>query len=89
MSALTWAWGKMLGKFFMLFFLSADLFQNYFFKKFFQEHYQSQAVWIQIKTDILSVLIWVQTVCKGYQLMTKATASKERVKIQYFEYLEK
>ena len=22
-------------------------------------------VWIQIKTDIMSVLIWVQTVCKG------------------------
>ena len=25
------------------------------------------------------VLIWVQTVCKGYQEMTKAAASKERV----------
>ena len=25
-------------------------------------------------------LIWVQTVCKGYQLMTKVTTSRERVK---------
>ena len=28
---------------------------------------ECQTVWIQIRTDILSVLIWVQTVCKGYQ----------------------
>ena len=34
-------------------------------------------------TDILSVLIWVQTVCKGYQQMTKVATSKERVK-KYF-----
>ena len=32
----------------------------YFFQKFFQEHYQNQTVWIQISTDILMVLIWVQ-----------------------------
>ena len=37
-------------------------------------------VWIQIRTDILSVLIWVQTVCKGYQQTTKVAARKERVK---------
>ena len=30
-----------------------------------------QTVWIQIRTDILSVLIWVQTVCKCYQQTTK------------------
>ena len=35
------------------------------------------SVWIQIRTDILSVIIWVQTVCKGYQL--KAATSKKRV----------
>ena len=28
--------------------------------------------------DALSVLIWVQTVCKGYQQTTKVAASKER-----------
>ena len=27
--------------------------------------------------DVLSVLIWVQTVCKGYQQMTKVPASKK------------
>ena len=27
-------------------------------------------VWIQIRTDVLSVLIWIQTVCKCYQLTT-------------------
>ena len=37
-------------------------------------------VWVQIRTDILSVLIWVQTLCKGYQQTTKVAASKERVK---------
>ena len=26
-----------------------------------------QMVWIQIMNDILFVLIWVQTICKGYQ----------------------
>ena len=39
---------------------------------------ECQTVWIQIRNDILLVLIWVQTVCKGYQQMTKVTASKER-----------
>ena len=29
--------------------------------------------------SILSVLIWVQTVCKGYQQMTKVSTSKERL----------
>ena len=32
-----------------------------------------QTVWIQIRPDILSGLIWVQTVCIGYQHMTKVT----------------
>ena len=38
-----------------------------------------QTVWIQIKTNILLILIWVQTVCKAYQQRTKVTASKDRV----------
>ena len=44
-----------------------------FIKKFFQEH--CQTVWIQIRTDILSVLIWVQTVCKGLQQTTKVAVT--------------
>ena len=46
--------------------------------KFFQEHYQM--VWILVKTSILLVLLWIQTVRKGYQQTIKFTASKERVK---------
>ena len=45
----------------------SDFFKIYFFEKFFQKHYLSQTVWIQIRTDNLSVLIWVHPVCKGYQ----------------------
>ena len=31
---------------------------------------ECQAVWIQIMPDVLSSLIWVQIVCKGYQQTT-------------------
>ena len=41
---------------------------------------QCQTVWIQIRTYVLSVLIWIQTICKVYQQTTKVTTSKERVK---------
>ena len=37
-------------------------------------------VWSQIRADILSILIWVQTVCIGYQQTTKVATSKARVK---------
>ena len=40
---------------------------------------ECQTVWIQIRTDVLSVLIWVQTVCKGYHQTTQVAACKERV----------
>ena len=41
-----------------------------------------QTFWIKIRTDVLSVLIWIQTVCNGYRLMTKVkvAASKESMK---------
>ena len=52
--------------------LSADFFQNYFYQKILSGIlWECQRVWIHIRTDILSVLIWVQTVFKGYQQMTK------------------
>ena len=60
----------------MLFLLSADFYLNYVFKKFFLKHYQS----VKQFRSILSVLIWVQTVCKGYQQVTKVATCKERVK---------
>ena len=39
---------------------------------------------------LLSVLIWIQTVCKGYQQKTKVAASKERVNyhIQTMNHVE-
>ena len=59
---------------------SADLSKLTFKKIFLHEHYQSvERKWIQIRTDDLSVLIWVETVCKCYQQMTKVAASEERV----------
>ena len=50
------------------FLLSADLFQNQIFRKILSGiPSECQTVWIQMRPDIFSVLIWVQTVCKGYQ----------------------
>ena len=41
---------------------------------------ECQTVWIQIRIHILSVLIWVQIVCKDDQHMTKVAPSKEKLK---------
>ena len=46
-----------------------------------------QTVWIKIRPDILSCLIWVLTVCKSYQQMTKVIASWQRVKYRNTEQL--
>ena len=59
-----------------------------FSKKSFKEHYQCQMVWIQIRTWWREVLIWVQTVCKGYQQTTRVTARKERVNNLHFTHFE-
>ena len=37
-------------------------------------------IWIKIRTDILLVLIWAQTVCKDYQQTPKVSTSKESKK---------
>ena len=55
----------------MLLLSSADFFQNQLFWKNLSEiSSECQTVWIQIRPDILSGLIWVQTVCKSYQQTT-------------------
>ena len=59
---------------FFFFFLKIN-----FFKKIFLEYHQCQTVWIQISPDVSSGLIWVQTVCTGYQQMTKVATSWERI----------
>ena len=47
---------------------SADFFFQYFFKKILSGiSSEFQNVWIQISPDVLSGLLWVQNVCKGYQ----------------------
>ena len=55
----------------MLFLSSADFFQNQLFRKILSgTPSECQTVWIQIRPDVLSGLIWVQTVCKGFQQTT-------------------
>ena len=49
-------------------------FLNGHFKNIFKDQYQSQTVWIQIRTDVMLVQICVQTVCKGNQ-QTKSKGS--------------
>ena len=55
----------------MLFLLSADSFQNQLFRKILSGiPSESHTVSIQIRRDDLLDLIWLQTVCKGYQQKT-------------------
>ena len=51
------------------FFLSsADIFfKIIFLKTFDQENYKCQTAWAQIRPDVVSGLICIQTVCKVYQ----------------------
>ena len=50
---------------------SADFFQNQLFRKITSGiPSECQTDWIQIRPDIMSGLIWVQTVCKSYQQTT-------------------
>ena len=47
---------------------SAELFKNRPFHRILSGiPSESQTVWTQIRPDILSGLIWVQVVCKGYK----------------------
>ena len=57
----------MLGNFECMLLSSADFFQNQLFPSGIPS--ECQTVWIEIMPYILSGLIWVQTICKGYQLM--------------------
>ena len=59
-----------LGNIFHAFCRLQIFFKIIYFEKFFQEYHHSQTVWIQIRPNILSGLMWVQTVCKGYQQTT-------------------
>ena len=52
---------------------------NFFKKNLSGIPSECQTVWVQIRPDVLSGLIWVQIVCKGYQQMTKVATSREGV----------
>ena len=56
-------------------------FQN---KTKIQEDYQCRTVWTQIRPDILSGLILVQTVRRGNQQMTKVAVAGKELKIKAF-----
>ena len=65
---------------FPTFLSSAIFFQNRLFRKILSEiPSECQKVWIRIRPDFLSGLIWVQTVCKSYQ--QTALGDKELVRI--------
>ena len=54
----------------MLLTSSADFFKNLLFQKTISGIPSvCENIWIQIRPDVMSRLIWVQTVCKGYQQM--------------------
>ena len=56
---------------FHVFMSSSDFFENQLFRKIISGiPSECQTVWIHFRPDILSGLICVQTVCKGYQQMT-------------------
>ena len=58
-------------QFFLALLSSADFFQNQLFHtKNSEIPSECQIVWNQIRPDILSGLIWLQTVCKSYQQTT-------------------
>ena len=63
------------------FLLYVDFFLKWTFsKKSFRNTSECQTVWVQVRPDILSGLIWVQTVSKGYKQTTKVATNGERVK---------
>ena len=79
----------MLGNFACFFFCHLWIF---FLNKLFQKCLsgipsECQTLWIQIRPDVLSGLILVQTVCKGYQQTTKVANSGERVlKVEHLRF---
>ena len=57
-------------------------FKIHFYKKVLSEtQSESQTVWTQTRTDVLSVLIWVQIVCKCYQQTTRVNGIAKLVPI--------
>ena len=71
----------MLGNF-QLFCLLQPFFQNKLFQKNLSGTLsECQTVWIQIRPDVMSDLLWVQIVCKDYQQTTTFAAGSQRVHV--------
>ena len=62
--------------FYMILFSSADFFKNKLYHFFFRK----QLFWIQIRSDVMLVLIRIETVCKGCPKTTQVPATKKGVK---------
>ena len=64
---------------------SVDFFSKLNFKKSISFCLDPDQDPLTVGPDLLSVLIWAQSVCKAYQQITKVAASysKERVKQEY------
>ena len=69
-----------------IFLLSAHFLQNNFFSQKIPlvTLSECQTVWFRIKQNILSVMIWVLTVCKGYQKTTLKGKELTFVKLNIF-----
>ena len=66
------------------FFYSTDFFQKQLFReKKSEKTSECQTVWFKIRPDILLGLIWVQTVCIGYQLLT--TIWNDSIQLLHFK----
>ena len=77
------------GKFFM-FLSSADFFHNQHFVKILSKiPSECQTVWIQIRHDILSGLIWIQTICKCYQQTALAGEEISKLPREYVGILKR
>ena len=63
----------------MLLFSLLTFFKAKFFTKHTEPLSECQTVWIQIKTDIMLVFVWVRTVCKGYPQKTKFSTGMQTV----------
>ena len=62
--------------------MSADFYKINLFKQFLQDcHQRVKHFGPRSGSEVLSGLIWVLTVCKGYEQTIKGTASGERVNV--------
>ena len=63
---------------------SANFFQNQLLKKILSGiPSECQTVWIEIRPEFLSSLIWVETLCRGNQQMTLGDTELKAVYLKF------